>query len=91
MSNVSKGKSKSPPPSKIIERLNRIEAAISSQDTAGEKPLSFEEAADYLDLSKSWLYKLTARDAIPHYKPFGKKIYFLKTELDNFIRGAQEG
>ena len=31
--------------------------------------LSFEEASRFLNLSKSYLYKLTSGNLIPHYKP----------------------
>lgn len=43
--------------------------------------LSFEEASRFLNLSKSYLYKLTSGNLIPHYKPQGKRLYFEKTEL----------
>ena len=31
--------------------------------------LSFDEASKFLNLSKSYLYKLTSGNLIPHYKP----------------------
>ena len=34
--------------------------------------LSFEEASRFLNLSKSYLYKLTSGNLIPHYKPQGR-------------------
>ena len=54
-----------------------------------EKPLSFNEAADYLGISHSYLYKLTAQNKIPHYKPQGKLIFFNKIELNEFIYGKR--
>ena len=42
--------------------------------------LSFEEASRFLNLSKSYLYKLTSGNLIPHYKPQGKMLYFERTE-----------
>ena len=66
----------------IIERLERIELVL----TAGTaKPLTLEEAAKYLDISTSHLYKLTSKGKIPHYKPEGKKVYFEKSELDAWL------
>jgi excisionase family DNA binding protein len=47
--------------------------------------LTLEEAVDYLSLSKSALYKLTSRKEITFYNPGGKKIYFRKAELENWI------
>ncbi len=49
--------------------------------------LDFEEACDYLGLSESYLYKLTHKKLIPHYKmPTGKKLVFRKDELDKWLR-----
>ena len=48
--------------------------------------LSFEEAGRFLNLSKSYLYKLTSGNLIPHYKPQGKMLYFEKTELEAWLR-----
>lgn len=49
------------------------------------KPYTFNEAAEYLGISKSYLYKLTSGGKIPYYKPFGKKIYFDKVMLDDWV------
>lgn len=46
---------------------------------------NLEEAADYLHVSKSFLYKLTSQNKIAHYKPSGKLVYFEKNELDGWI------
>jgi excisionase family DNA binding protein len=48
--------------------------------------LSFDEASLFLNLSKSYLYKLTSTGQIPHYKPKGKMLYFEKAELENWLR-----
>jgi excisionase family DNA binding protein len=48
--------------------------------------LSFEEASEFLNLSKSYLYKLTSTGQIPHYKPQGKMLYFEKAELEAWLR-----
>ncbi len=48
--------------------------------------LSFEEASKFLNLSKSYLYKLTSANLIPHYKPQGKMLYFEKQELEDWLR-----
>ena len=66
----------------ILEKLTNIENLLKAQDG---RPLTLEEAADYLSLSKSYLYKLTCTCKIPHWKPTGKRIYFSKSELDNWL------
>lgn len=48
--------------------------------------LSFEEASIFLNLSKSYLYKLTSGGLIPHYKPQGKMLYFEKEQLEDWLR-----
>jgi len=50
-----------------------------------EKPLSFSEAAGYLNVSKSHLYKLTSGAKIAHFKPAGKKLYFRKNDLNAYL------
>ena len=47
---------------------------------------SFDEASKFLNLSKSYLYKLTSGSLIPHYKPQGKMLYFEKEELETWLR-----
>jgi len=65
-----------------IDQLNRIEEILSGQIN---KPMSFEEACKYLNCSKSFLYKCTHKHSIPFYKPSGKKIFFSKKDLDEWI------
>lgn len=47
--------------------------------------LSFKEAIEFLDVSKSFLYKLTANSEITHFKPNGKLIYFKRQDLLDWI------
>ncbi|MBV6513924.1 MAG: hypothetical protein FMNOHCHN_03506 [Ignavibacteriaceae bacterium] len=48
--------------------------------------LGAEEAAEFLNISKSALYKLTWKNRVPYYKPGGKLIYFRKEELAEWIK-----
>ena len=48
--------------------------------------LSFDEASKFLNLSKSYLYKLTSGNLILHYKPQGKMLYFEKADLEAWLR-----
>jgi excisionase family DNA binding protein len=54
------------------------------QIIAQKEILSFKEALIYLDVSESFLYKLTSKKAIEFTKPIGK-IYFKKSSLDNWM------
>lgn len=48
--------------------------------------LTSDEAAKYMGISKSYLYKLTMRQQIPHYKPMGKMVYFDRLELEKWLK-----
>lgn len=58
---------------------------------ASEKPyftkeiLSVNEACLYMDISKSYLYKLTHTRLLAFSCPAGKKIYFKKEDLDKWM------
>ena len=67
---------------KILQRLSTLEELLKKKD---DKPLTFKEACTYLGYAPSYLYKLTYRKVIPHYKPTGKMIFFSKNELDEWI------
>jgi len=69
----------------ILERLNAIERKLEELAALNKDVLNFKEAARYLDVSRSHLYKLTHTKEIPHYKPRGKQIYFEKRELDQWL------
>lgn len=53
---------------------------------ATKEVLTSEEAAKYMGISMSYLYKLTMRQQIPHYKPMGKMCYFNRHELEEWLQ-----
>ncbi|MCB0458956.1 MAG: helix-turn-helix domain-containing protein [Flavobacteriaceae bacterium] len=65
----------------LLERLDRIERLLFSN----KEVLTFEEACDYTGISRSYLYKLTASNNIPHSKPNGKMIFFEKKKLNEWL------
>lgn len=64
---------------KIVENLTK--AQIISQ----KEILSFKESLLYLDISESFLYKLTSKKEINFSKPNGGKIYFRRKDLDEWM------
>lgn len=66
----------------LEKRLTAVESAVNTT----KEVLTFEEAANYTGLSKSYLYKLTAGKRIPHYKPMGKMCYFNRLELQAWLQ-----
>ena len=69
----------------ILKKLEKLEVLIERQYILSKEILSLEEAAAYMQLSKSCLYKMTSAKEISYYVPGGKKIYFRRIELDNWI------
>jgi len=68
----------------ILNKLTAIESLLEA--TNQTKPLTLVEAAKFLDLIQSHLYKLTSERKIPHFKPNGKKIYFDEDELVQWLK-----
>jgi excisionase family DNA binding protein len=48
--------------------------------------LTIEDAAALLGLSKSYIYKMTAKGYIPFYRPLGKVMYFERSVLLDWVR-----
>lgn len=48
--------------------------------------LTTDEAASYMGVSKSYLYKLTMEKRIPHYKPMGKMCFFNRKEMEMWLQ-----
>ncbi len=48
-----------------------------------------KEAAEFLQVSKSTIYKLTMKKVIPYYQPNGGKIFFKELDLLNFIESSK--
>lgn len=65
---------------KINEKSHHQVSIISHKEI-----LSFQEAIMYMDVSASFLYKMTSKKAIDFTKPNGGKIYFKKTDLDKWM------
>lgn len=68
--------------SEILEKLVRIETLLGAQQPA---PMTLAEAALYLHVSKQTLYRFTSQSQIPHFKPNGKRVFFLKADLDAWL------
>jgi len=71
------------------KKLENIEQMLQKGGFRFKNILSLQEAAEYLQTSKAQLYKLTSERTIPFYKPNGKKIYFKRDELDEWIYGSR--
>lgn len=74
----------------IIDKLNNIEnllKAVMKKDNGTivvTEVFNLNQAAEYVSLSKSAIYKKTSERNIPHFKQ-GKKLFFKRSELDNWL------
>lgn len=74
----------------ILDKLNTIESLlrIVKNDDKITVPIAevfnLNQAAEYVSLSKSAIYKKTSERNIPHFKK-GKKLYFKRSELDEWL------
>lgn len=65
----------------IEKRLEKIENLLIRQKNV----FTFDECCRYTGISKTYMYKLTCTNKIPHFKPHGKTIYFSKEEIDKWL------
>ena len=69
----------------ILEKLNQLSQQLEERNLLNKEVLSFKDVCQYLDLSASHLYKLTSQKAIPHFCPQGKKLYFKREDIDQWL------
>lgn len=69
----------------LEKELAEIKGLLAGQALQNDEPLTMDEACLYTGFKKSYLYKLTCFNEIPYFKPNGKKIYFSKKELKEWI------
>ncbi len=69
----------------FLKKLVELASKIDEQNMLQKLVLNFEEACRYLNISQSHLYKLTSQKQIPHFCPQGKKLYFRRDEIDQWL------
>lgn len=68
---------------KIFKKLEELEKLTL---LSAKEMLTIDEASKYLGMSKDYLYIMTCKKQIPYYKPNGKRLYFKKTELNEWLQ-----
>lgn len=68
--------------SQLLLELQEIKKILSLQ----KQILTLEEFCRYAGISKNQAYHLTSSRKIKFYRPFGKKIYFEKNEVIDFLK-----
>lgn len=78
----------------IADRVNPLEERVTKMEkmaTSEKEVLTLEEAAIYMGVSLSQVYKMTSTQSIPHYKPRGKMCYFNRKELNDWLMQNHSG
>jgi excisionase family DNA binding protein len=70
----------------VIEQLQTLLQRAQENALEDEKPLTFTQALEFLQVSRSTLYKLVHRKEIEYFKPSGGKLYFDKKVLLEYMR-----
>lgn len=69
----------------ILDKLTEIANKLDEQNMLQKTVLNFNEACKFIDVSPSHLYKLTSARQVPHFCPQGKKLYFKREELSQWL------
>ncbi|MEG1800524.1 MAG: helix-turn-helix domain-containing protein [Oscillospiraceae bacterium] len=71
----------------MSEELKQVADLITANTIFCTKEvLTSDEVAKYIGISKSYLYKLTMTQQIPHFKPMGKMCYFNRLEIEEWLQ-----
>ena len=75
----------------MAEELKQVADLITANIIGTQKEvLTSDEAAKYLGVSKSCLYKWTMNRQIPHYKsPSGKMCFFNRAEVEAWMQSCR--
>lgn len=75
----------------FLERFDSVEAFIGHIKNLESRlfylkdALTTQEAAQYLGMKVSTLYKKTMHNELPFYSPSGKRLYFKRQELEDWM------
>ena len=70
----------------MAEELQKVADLVSANTIFCTKEvLTSDEAAKYMGISKCYLYKLTMKQQIPHFKHMCKMCYFNSLELAQWL------
>jgi excisionase family DNA binding protein len=74
----------------ILEKLERLESLLVPGEKIELSPvkemLTLIEAAEFMGVSKSTLYKMSYNRALPIFKPTGGRIYFKRDDILNYLQ-----
>ena len=68
----------------LLQELREIKALI-EQGINADRPMNVEEASKFLGFSTSTVYDLCSQRKITHHKPNGKRLFFKRQDLLDFM------
>lgn len=71
---------------KYIAELEKRVRNLEDKFDSGKEVLTLQEAAQYMGIARSSLYKMTSNQTIPFYRPNGKLIFFERDDILSWIR-----
>ncbi|MCE6992071.1 AlpA family transcriptional regulator [Dyadobacter sp. CY323] len=74
----------------ICDGLSKIAPSLhGNSESVGrhqvKKMITLDELVEYTGYSKKYIYNLTAKALIPHYKPIGNKLFFNIEEIEAWL------
>lgn len=90
MNNVTNKSAQDTQAQRNIADLQKSMAFLENLLIPAKETLTLEEAAVFLGMKRSTLYKMTHEHTIPFYRPNGKMIYFEKSDLLEWVRQNRE-
>ena len=75
--------------SELAKYVAELEKRVRNREDkfdSGKEVLTLQEAAQYMGIARSSLYKMTSNQTIPFYRPNGKLIFFEKDDILSWIR-----
>jgi excisionase family DNA binding protein len=72
----------------LLDKVSRIEQLLSKGKGADDQlkqMLTTNEAAVYMGVSLSTMYKMTHRRELPVYKPSGGKVYLKREDINTYL------
>ena len=71
---------------KYVAELEKRVGNLEEKFDSGKEILTLQEAAQYIGIARSALYKMTSNQAIPFYRPNGKLIFLERDDILSWIR-----
>lgn len=66
--------------------LQRLEAIEHNSLLAAKNVLTIDDVASLTGLGKNYIYNLTSKKKIPHYKPSSRLLYFDRKDIEDWMK-----